>query len=157
MGAPVGDLRQATRLPRLDHAVLGHEHRMRSRSLQRCPLCLAFLGSAFASSAFSNAAAVITDLFAPPDRARPMIVASLAPLLGPCFGPLFGALVSSELRWPFVFWLLGAIGLLFTAALFCVPETVPTGDCRSLDTEGPRTFIGDMATEIPRFRSDQSG
>lgn len=82
-----------------------------------------FLAGAFASSAFSNAAAVITDLYPPADRAKPMIVASLAPLLGPCFGPLFGAGISLHLRWPFVFWLLGAIGLLLEAALFCVPET----------------------------------
>lgn len=82
-----------------------------------------FLAGAFASSAFSNAAAVITDLFAPVDRARPMIVASLAPLLGPCFGPLFGSVVSLKLRWPFVFWILGAIGLLLEMMLFLVPET----------------------------------
>lgn len=82
-----------------------------------------FLAGAFASSTFSNAAAVITDLFPPANRAKPMIVASLAPLLGPCFGPLFGAVVSMDLRWPFVFWLLGAVGLLLEAALFCVPET----------------------------------
>lgn len=108
-----------------------------------------FLAGAFASSAFSNAAAVITDLFAPPDRARPMIVASLAPLLGPCFGPLFGALVSSELRWPFVFWLLGAIGLLFTAALFCVPETYqPVIAARST----PKDCVRSSATWQQRFR-----
>ncbi|KAJ1021693.1 hypothetical protein NDA16_003829 [Ustilago loliicola] len=82
-----------------------------------------FVAGVFASSAFSNAAAVITDLFLPVDRAKPMIVASLAPLLGPCFGPLFGAGVSSKLRWPFVFWLLGAIGLVLEAVLFFVPET----------------------------------
>nr|CDI55932.1 related to TPO3-Polyamine transport protein [Melanopsichium pennsylvanicum 4] len=81
------------------------------------------LAGAFASSAFSNAAAVITDLFPPADRAKPMIVASLAPLLGPCFGPLFGAVISRSLGWPFVFWLLGAIGLILEAALFCLPET----------------------------------
>lgn len=82
-----------------------------------------FLAGVCASSAFSNAAAVITDLFAPPDRNGPMIVASLAPLLGPCLGPLFGAGVSLNLRWPFVFWLLGAIGLALEALLFCLPET----------------------------------
>lgn len=82
-----------------------------------------FVDGVFASSAFSNAAALITDLFSPVDRAKPMIVASLAPLLGPCFGPLFGAGVSSKLRWPFVFWLLGAIGLVLQVVLFFLPET----------------------------------
>ncbi|EST08266.2 Major facilitator superfamily [Kalmanozyma brasiliensis GHG001] len=90
-----------------------------------------FLAGACASSAFSNAAAVITDLFPPPLRSRPMIVASLAPLLGPCFGPLFGALISTDLRWPFVFWVLGAVGLVLEGVLFCVPETYqPVIDAR---------------------------
>ena len=82
-----------------------------------------FLAGICASSAFSNAAAVTTDLFAPPDRNAPLIVVSLAPLLGPCFGPLFGSGVSRTLRWPFVFWLLGATGLVLALALFCLPET----------------------------------
>ncbi len=99
-----------------------------------------FLAGAFASSAFSNAAAVITDLFPPPDRARPMIVASLAPLLGPCFGPLFGAVIGRRLKWPFVFWLLGAIGLLLDAMLFCVPETYsPVIAKRGKPKEGTET------------------
>ncbi|SPO30175.1 related to TPO3 - Polyamine transport protein [Ustilago trichophora] len=84
-----------------------------------------FLAGAFASSAFSNAAAVITDLFPPPNRAKPMIVASLAPLLGPCFGPLFGAVVSMDLRWPFVFWLLGAVELqLLSSSISADPEPI---------------------------------
>lgn len=82
-----------------------------------------FLAGAFASSAFSNAAAVITDLFAPKDRARPMIVQSLAPLLGPCFGPLFGSAVALGLGWPFVFWFLGVIGLVLVLGLTALPET----------------------------------
>ncbi len=81
------------------------------------------LAGTFASSAFSNAAAVVTDLFAPKDRSNPMIIASLAPLLGPSVGPLFGAAVTSRLPWPFVFWLLGALGLVLEVALLCLPET----------------------------------
>ncbi|SPO31186.1 related to TPO3 - Polyamine transport protein [Ustilago trichophora] len=109
-----------------------------------------FLAGAFASSAFSNAAALITDLFPPADRARPMIVASLAPLLGPCFGPLFGAVISLNLRWPFVFWLLGAIGLLLEAALFCVPETyVPVIAARS----NPKEALQPRATWRQRART----
>lgn len=82
-----------------------------------------FLAGVFSSSAFSNAAAVTTDLFAPPHRAVPMVVVSLAPLLGPCFGPLFGSVVSLDLRWPFVFWFMGALGLILQVALFFLPET----------------------------------
>jgi MFS family permease len=81
------------------------------------------LAGTFASSAFSNAAAVVTDLFAPKDRSNPMIITSLAPLLGPSVGPLFGAAVTSRLPWPFVFWLLGALGLVLEVALLCLPET----------------------------------
>lgn len=108
-----------------------------------------FLAGACASSAFSNAAAVITDLFAPPLRSRPMIVASLAPLLGPCFGPLFGALVSTDLRWPFVFWVLGAIGLVLEVVLFCVPETYqPVIEARTNTKNRARS----SATWRQRFR-----
>ncbi|KAJ1594726.1 hypothetical protein NDA11_002797 [Ustilago hordei] len=82
-----------------------------------------FLAGVFASSAFSNTAALVTDLFAPPDRAKPMVVVSLAPLLGPCFGPLFGAGVSKNLGWPYVFWLLGLFGLVLELVLLLVPET----------------------------------
>lgn len=82
-----------------------------------------FLAGVFASSAFSNTAALVTDLFAPPDRAKPMVVVSLAPLLGPCFGPLFGAGVSKNLGWRYVFWLLGLIGLVLELVLLLVPET----------------------------------
>lgn len=95
-----------------------------------------FLAGICASSAFSNAAAVITDLFAPPNRNAPLIVVSLAPLLGPCFGPLFGSGVSSDSRWPFVFWLLGVIGLILELALFFLPETyVPVITARTKPKE----------------------
>ncbi|GAC97776.1 multidrug transporter [Pseudozyma hubeiensis SY62] len=82
-----------------------------------------FLAGVFSSSAFSNAAAVTTDLFAPPHRAFPMVVVSLSPLLGPCFGPLFGSVVSLDLRWPWVFWFMGALGLVLQVALLFLPET----------------------------------
>jgi MFS transporter, DHA1 family, multidrug resistance protein len=65
-----------------------------------------------------------------------LIVVSLAPLLGPCFGPLFGSGVSSDLQWPFAFWLLGVIGLVLEVALFFLPETyVPVITARTKPKE----------------------
>lgn len=111
-----------------------------------------FAAGIFASSAFSNAAAVITDLFAPPHRASPMIVASLAPLLGPCFGPLFGSVVSLYLRWRFVFWLMGAFGLALEAALFFLPETyAPVLAARVKPKESTASAVSTRGQKIRAF------
>ncbi|PWY99262.1 MFS general substrate transporter [Testicularia cyperi] len=79
----------------------------------------------FASSAFSNGAAVVSDLFLPSDRGNPMIVLSLSPLLGPCFGPLVGSLVGTRYDWRCVFWVLAGVGLVLELILIFVPETYP--------------------------------
>lgn len=110
-----------------------------------------FLAGVSASCAFSNAVAVVTDLFAPPHRTLPMIVMSLAPLLGPCFGPLFGSLISSLLHWPFVFWLMGALGLALQAALWLLPETY--APAISADIEPKETIASPFMTRRQRFRA----
>ncbi|KAF8306487.1 MFS general substrate transporter [Clavulina sp. PMI_390] len=92
---------------------------------QTMMLCRFFAG-AFGSAPLTNSGGMISDLFAPYERAVPQTLYGTAPLLGPVVGPILGGYVSqsASLGWRWLFGIQAIItGLNLLAAFIYFPET----------------------------------
>ncbi|GAM85035.1 hypothetical protein ANO11243_030380 [Dothideomycetidae sp. 11243] len=63
-----------------------------------------FLAGVFASPGVAIAAATISDLYTPAERAIPLIIYYTTPTLGALFGPLIGGFVVSHKSWRWTAW-----------------------------------------------------
>ncbi|KAI7904427.1 major facilitator superfamily domain-containing protein [Cokeromyces recurvatus] len=77
------------------------------------------------SSAVAVGAGVIGDISTPAERGGYMGVFSMGTMLGPLLGPVLGGLVSNELGWRWIFWILTILVIpIWLIQIFFLPETL---------------------------------
>ncbi|KAF5672304.1 putative mfs-multidrug-resistance transporter [Fusarium heterosporum] len=87
-------------------------------------LVLRFLSGSIGSAPFSNAPAVIADMFDKSERGLAMCMFSGAPFLGPAIGPIVGGFLGQAAGWRWLLGLMAAfIGFSWLAVSVIVPET----------------------------------
>ncbi|KAH7256148.1 major facilitator superfamily domain-containing protein [Fusarium tricinctum] len=87
-------------------------------------LTLRFLAGCIGSAPFSNAPAVIADMFDKSERGMAMCMFSGAPFLGPAIGPIAGGFISQAGGWRWLHGLLAAFtGVTWITTTIFVPET----------------------------------
>ncbi|KAM0186107.1 hypothetical protein ACHAPI_011885 [Fusarium lateritium] len=87
-------------------------------------LVLRFLAGSIGSAPFSNAPAVIADMFDKSERGMAMCMFSGAPFLGPAIGPMAGGFLSQAGGWRWLHGLLAAFtGVTWITTTIFVPET----------------------------------
>jgi len=69
--------------------------------------------------------AMVRDLYAGARAAQMLSVLITVMAITPLLGPLIGGQVLRFASWPFIFWLLAAIGVATLLALLTLPETLP--------------------------------
>ncbi|KAM0342922.1 hypothetical protein ACHAPU_009126 [Fusarium lateritium] len=87
-------------------------------------LVLRFLSGSIGSAPFSNAPAVIADMFDKSERGLAMCMFSGAPFLGPAVGPIVGGFLGQAAGWRWLLGLMAAFtGVSWLAVSIIVPET----------------------------------
>lgn len=84
--------------------------------------------------------AMVRDLYAGHRAAQMLSTLITVMAIAPLVGPIAGGQILALAGWRAIFWTLVAIGLLTLAALFTLPETLPTGR-RNRETLG-RVLVG---------------
>ncbi|GLC70682.1 hypothetical protein PLESTF_001021300 [Pleodorina starrii] len=87
-------------------------------------IVLRFFAGAFASSANTNPAGVIADLFSAEQRGLAISCFAVAPFMGPIIGPIAGGFTGQAVGWRWVMWVMTLFvgAMLLLMALF-FPET----------------------------------
>ncbi|KAI9030594.1 major facilitator superfamily domain-containing protein [Hyaloraphidium curvatum] len=87
-------------------------------------LAFRFLAGTFAAAPITNSGGVLTDIWEPKDRGRPMAYFGLAPFAGPVLGPAISGFMGMRFgsHQP-LFWLLFAFSGVCFVALLWMPET----------------------------------
>ena len=93
-----------------------------SQSMAAVIACRFFAGL-FASPSVAIASATIADIFAPSDRALPMISYYSTPWLGSLMGPLVGGFVVEQKGWRWTQWTTLFFGLIFFFPIIFVQES----------------------------------
>lgn len=87
-------------------------------------MLLRFLAAFGASAPMSIGGAVITDIFAPDQRGRAMMLYALAPQLGPVLGPIMGGWVTQEANnWRLIFFISAVCGLTAAIPMLFIRES----------------------------------
>ncbi|KAI8373550.1 major facilitator superfamily domain-containing protein [Choanephora cucurbitarum] len=88
-------------------------------------LSLRMLQAFGTSSAVAVGAGTIGDIASPIERGGYMGIYTMGSMLGSCLGPPLGGLLSYQLGWRWVFWVLAIMALgLWIVQIFCLPETL---------------------------------
>ncbi|KAI9739634.1 MAG: hypothetical protein M1834_006352 [Cirrosporium novae-zelandiae] len=83
-----------------------------------------FLAGTFGSSPYTNAGAVIADIFSVSERGFAMTLFAAAPFMGPVIGPIIGGFLGEAAGWRWVQGLLALFsGALWIISALVVPET----------------------------------
>ncbi|KAL9542072.1 hypothetical protein PS6_009986 [Mucor atramentarius] len=88
-------------------------------------LILRMLQSFGSSSAIAVGAGTIGDISTPSERGGYMGILSMGMMLGPLIGPFLGGVLTSQLGWRWIFWLLVIMAsTVWIAQIFFLPETL---------------------------------
>ncbi|KAI9485264.1 MAG: major facilitator superfamily domain-containing protein [Benjaminiella poitrasii] len=88
-------------------------------------LSLRMLQAFGSSSAVAVGAGIIGDISTPAERGGYMGVFSMGTMLGPLLGPVLGGLVSNELGWRWIFWILAILVVpIWLVQIVFLPETL---------------------------------
>ena len=67
---------------------------------------------------------IVSDIFAPEDRAMAMSIAAMTPMVGPAFGPTIGSFLTQSKGWRWVFWVIAiAVVVLEIPSMLYLRET----------------------------------
>ncbi|GAN08549.1 conserved hypothetical protein [Mucor ambiguus] len=88
-------------------------------------LVLRMLQSFGSSSAIAVGAGTIGDISTPSERGGYMGILSMGMMLGPLIGPFLGGVLTSQLGWRWIFWMLVIMATtVWIAQIFFLPETL---------------------------------
>ncbi|KAI1476996.1 MFS general substrate transporter [Daldinia eschscholtzii] len=95
-------------------------------------LVLRMLQSAGSSTTVALCQAVVADVITSAERGHYVAYTSLPILLAPAIGPIIGGVLSQEVGWRFIFWILAILAaVVFVIHAFFLPET-----CREIVGDG---------------------
>lgn len=87
-------------------------------------IILRFFAGMFGAAPFTNAGAVVADIFRAQQRGLAMTVFAIAPFLGPVLGPIVGGFLGETQGWRWVEGLMAILaGTLWVVGIVFVPET----------------------------------
>ncbi|KAI9168071.1 MFS-type efflux pump MFS2 [Paramyrothecium foliicola] len=87
-------------------------------------IVLRFFSAFFGAAPYTNASAVIADMFPAAERGLALTVFSAAPFLGPAIGPIAGGFLGKASGWRWIQGLMAFFtGVALIASSICVPET----------------------------------
>lgn len=64
-----------------------------------------FIAGCFGGAPMAIGGGIVSDLYPPGSRSRPMAWYSVGTMMGPTLGPILGGLVTGGLNWRWVFWI----------------------------------------------------
>ncbi|KAL4869221.1 hypothetical protein BDV12DRAFT_208662 [Aspergillus spectabilis] len=82
------------------------------------------LSGAGASCGVILSGPIVADMYHTKDRGKSLALAGLFPYLGPALGPIIGGLVSQQVSWPWLFWVMSiSAAVVIVAGVICLRET----------------------------------
>lgn len=84
------------------------------------------LTGTFASAPLTNAPGVLADIWGPIERGNAMAIFSMMTFVGPAVGPVVSGFLELKKDWRWSFYVLLWLGGITEAAMFTIPETLPS-------------------------------
>lgn len=107
------------------------------------------LTGTFASAPLTNAPGVLADIWGPIERGNAMAIFSMMTFVGPAVGPVVSGFLELKKDWRWSFYVLLWLGGVTEAAMFTIPETLPSA---VLVNKARRL----RATGVPEYQSIQA-
>jgi MFS family permease len=113
-----------------------------------------FIAGCFRGGPMAIGGGVVSDLYPPGFRSRPMAWYSVGTMMGPTLGPILGGLITGGLGWRWVFWIAAIL-----VSLYSVPKDTELNSSRPAYVFlrcgfswkrliKLRSFVGQMAREL---------